>query len=99
MFLKKPPTSQYPVDLHMHSTHSDGSLTPAQLVEMAVSRGVKTIALTDHDTIDGLEELSAAAAHVNIEWIPGVEISARLHREIHGDRPECGRSLFTSCRV
>ena len=63
-------------DLHNHSTRSDGLLSPTQLIELAARTGVDAIALTDHDTTDGLEEAAAAAKSVGIEWVPGVEISA-----------------------
>lgn len=63
------------IDLHCHSTISDGLLTPTQLVERAASRGVKTLALTDHDDIAGLDEARRTAAAKNITFINGVEIS------------------------
>jgi len=65
------------VDLHTHSTASDGTLGPADLVRLAWERGLQAVALTDHDTIDGLAEAVAAGAELGIEVIPGVEISAR----------------------
>ena len=63
------------IDLHCHSTVSDGLLTPAQLVEHAAVRGVDVLALTDHDDIGGLEEAHRVAAGKNITLINGVEIS------------------------
>ena len=63
------------IDLHCHSTVSDGLLTPAQLVEHAAVRGVDVLALTDHDDIGGLEEAHCVAAEKNITLINGVEIS------------------------
>lgn len=62
-------------DLHCHSTISDGTLTPTQLVERAAGRGVTLLALTDHDDTDGLAEARAAAKRHEIEFIDGVEIS------------------------
>lgn len=62
-------------DLHCHSTVSDGLLTPTELVARAAERGVKTLALTDHDDVDGLAEAARAAAGHGIEFINGVEIS------------------------
>jgi predicted metal-dependent phosphoesterase TrpH len=62
-------------DLHNHSTASDGLLSPTQLIELAARTGVDAIALTDHDTTDGLEEANAAAKRLGISFIPGVEIS------------------------
>jgi len=63
------------IDLHTHSTYSDGVFTPAQLVLRAVSRGVKLLALTDHDETDGLAEAAEAARGLDIVLVPGVEIS------------------------
>ncbi|MEQ8799798.1 MAG: PHP domain-containing protein [Salinisphaeraceae bacterium] len=64
-----------PVDLHTHSTASDGTLTPAALVRAAHAGGVRTLALTDHDTIAGLGEANATAAELGVKLVPGVEIS------------------------
>ncbi len=62
-------------DLHCHSTVSDGLLSPSELVTRAAERGVKFLALTDHDDVDGLEEAAQAAAQHGITFINGVEIS------------------------
>jgi 3',5'-nucleoside bisphosphate phosphatase len=62
-------------DLHNHSTYSDGLLSPTQLIELAARTGVDAIALTDHDTTDGLDEAAAAARRMGIGFVPGVEIS------------------------
>lgn len=62
-------------DLHSHSTASDGTLTPTQLVARAVSAGVEVLALTDHDTTAGLDEADAAAASTDLCLVPGVELS------------------------
>ena len=62
-------------DLHCHSSISDGTLAPAELVARAAERGVKVLALTDHDDMDGLDEARAAAARYGITFINGVEIS------------------------
>jgi 3',5'-nucleoside bisphosphate phosphatase len=62
-------------DLHNHSTRSDGLLSPTQLIELAARSGAHAIALTDHDTTEGLEEAAEAARAHGIEWVPGVEIS------------------------
>ncbi len=64
------------IDLHTHSTASDGKLSPAELMRHARAVGIEVIALTDHDTLSGLEEASEEAAKSGIEFIPGVEISA-----------------------
>ena len=62
------------IDLHTHSKASDGSLSPAALMEYAGSRSLSAIALTDHDTIDGLAEAGREAARYGIRFIPGIEI-------------------------
>lgn len=64
-----------PVDLHTHSSASDGSDTPSKLVRLAAEKALSTIALTDHDTLDGIAEARAAADEVGIGFIPGVELS------------------------
>ncbi len=64
------------VDFHTHSHCSDGVLSPAALVERARTRNVGTLALTDHDTIAGLDEARAACAEAGIRFVPGVELSA-----------------------
>ncbi|OQU85405.1 hypothetical protein SORBI_3004G233500 [Sorghum bicolor] len=64
------------VELHAHSAFSDGSLSPADLVERAHRNGVKVLALTDHDTMAGVPEAVEAAKQYPIRIIPGVEISA-----------------------
>jgi 3',5'-nucleoside bisphosphate phosphatase len=62
-------------DLHSHSTASDGTLTPNALIQRACASGVRVIALTDHDTTEGLAEARAAADALGLRLIPGVEIS------------------------
>jgi predicted metal-dependent phosphoesterase TrpH len=62
-------------DLHCHSNYSDGTLTPAELVRRAAERGVKVLALTDHDDVAGLAEARAAAAEHGVALIDGVEVS------------------------
>ncbi|AIR91662.1 PHP domain-containing protein [Pseudomonas cremoricolorata] len=63
------------VDLHCHSTASDGAMTPSALVARAHEHGVQTFALTDHDTLDGLAEARATCAALGMRWISGVELS------------------------
>ena len=65
------------VDLHCHTTASDGSLTPSELVSAAAGIGLSAIAITDHDTLDGLAEGVATGGSLGVEVIPGVEISVR----------------------
>jgi predicted metal-dependent phosphoesterase TrpH len=63
------------VDLHTHSSASDGSLSPSQLIDEAVRREISAIALTDHDTIDGLAEASRTAQEQGVRFISGIEMS------------------------
>lgn len=72
------------VDLHTHTTASDGSLTPAQLVQRAARLGVKVLAITDHDTVDGVAVGTAEGARLGVEVIPGVEINTDVPgAEVH----------------
>jgi 3',5'-nucleoside bisphosphate phosphatase len=64
------------VDLHMHSTASDGSVAPADVVAAAHRAGLSAIALTDHDTVDGIIEAQAAGAALGVRVVAGVELSA-----------------------
>lgn len=64
------------IDLHTHSSCSDGSLAPADLVRRAAAAGVAVLALTDHDTIDGLPEASRTAQECGVLLVPGIELSA-----------------------
>lgn len=66
------------IDLHVHSTASDGSFPPAEVVRQAKAGGLTAMALTDHDTVDGLPEAVAAGDRLGLEVIPGVEISAQF---------------------
>ncbi len=82
----------HPIDLHTHSTRSDGTLTPSELIRYAAQKGLAAIALTDHDTIDGIEEAVQAARELRSkdpdalvpEVIPGVELSTEYKgKDIH----------------
>jgi len=64
------------VDLHCHSTASDGTLAPAAVVARAAAQGVDLLALTDHDTTAGLDEAAEAARAHGVQFLPGIEISA-----------------------
>jgi predicted metal-dependent phosphoesterase TrpH len=64
------------VDLHCHSTASDGTLAPAAVVQLAHRNGLSALALTDHDTIAGVAEASAEAGRLGLAFLPGIEISA-----------------------
>ncbi|MCC6418442.1 MAG: PHP domain-containing protein [Gemmataceae bacterium] len=80
--LARPPRAGR-ADLHTHSTCSDGAYSPAQLVDLACRSGLSALALTDHDTLAGIEPARAAAGTA-LEIVPGVEISAALNgRGIH----------------
>jgi predicted metal-dependent phosphoesterase TrpH len=68
------------IDLHTHTLFSDGSQTPTQLVEEAAAKGLTAIAVTDHDTVDGLPEALAAGERLGVEVIPGVEINLEHDR-------------------
>lgn len=63
------------VDLHLHTNYSDGSDPPARVVQRAADCGLAAIAVTDHDTVAGVEEARAAAQRLSIEFVTGVEIS------------------------
>jgi predicted metal-dependent phosphoesterase TrpH len=64
------------IDLHVHTTASDGTLSPAAVVQYAETRGLEAIAVTDHDTVEGLDEAVAEGSTAGFEVVPGVEISA-----------------------
>ena len=71
-------------DLHMHSTVSDGRLSPAQVMSLAFQNGVELVSLTDHDTMDGTHQAKAVAQDLGMQFIPGVEVSTQWgDRVIH----------------
>jgi predicted metal-dependent phosphoesterase TrpH len=72
------------VDLHIHTTASDGVLTPARVVQAAIDEGLSAIAITDHDTVEGIPQALMAAQGADLEVIPGVELSAEQDSsEVH----------------
>jgi hypothetical protein len=72
------------IDLHAHTTASDGSLTPEELVRLAKQQGVATLAVTDHDTVAGLSRAIAEGRQAGVEIIPGIEISCLFgETELH----------------
>ena len=73
------------VDLHLHTTHSDGNLTPTELVDLCARRGLRIISVTDHDSTEGLAEaLEAVNRHPDLTIIPGVELSTDVSdSEVH----------------
>ena len=96
-------------DLHSHSNASDGTLTPTELIQRAKSQGVTSLALTDHDTTQGIPEAQHAAQQVGIQIIPGVEISTSwgkhgihivgLNIDIHNPLLQEGLSQLQNIRV
>ncbi|MGE0474717.1 MAG: PHP domain-containing protein [Nitrospirales bacterium] len=72
------------IDLHTHTTWSDGSYSPTELVEWAHHHDIRTLAITDHDTTEGLDEALPLSQALGMDLIPGIEISTRFQeREIH----------------
>jgi len=71
------------IDLHMHSVHSDGSMTPTELVLHAKERGISAIALTDHDSVSGIDEALDAGQKYGVEVVPGIEFSVTSNTETH----------------
>lgn len=72
------------VDLHLHSSHSDGALTPGELVDLCFERGLTTIALTDHDTTSGLREANLRGSKLGVKVINGIELGTQyLDDEVH----------------
>ena len=81
------------IDLHTHTTASDGSLTPTELIQKASEIRLTALAVTDHDTLGGLAEARAAAAAIGLEFVPGVELSVedeggRFHLLGYGFDPD-----------
>jgi len=73
-----------PVDLHTHSIFSDGTLTPSELVDLAQKTGLSSLALTDHDTVEGVSEALQRGKQCGVEVIPGLEIGCiYMHRSYH----------------
>lgn len=72
------------IDLHSHTTASDGELSPEALVQLAVRQGVTTLAVTDHDTVASIARATAAGSEIGLRVVPGIEVSATLNRrEVH----------------
>jgi len=68
------------IDLHTHSWFSDGTKSPAELVQLAANSGVSAIAITDHDTMAGVDEAMAASSEYGVEVVPGLEVSV-IHKK------------------
>jgi predicted metal-dependent phosphoesterase TrpH len=72
------------IDLHLHTTHSDGSFSPREVLHLAKQAGVTALSITDHDITDGIPEATAVGAELGIEVVPGIEISSRFgESELH----------------
>ena len=72
------------IDLHLHTTYSDGSHTPLEVVTMASQAGLSTLAITDHDCTEGLPEAFTSASVLNLRIVPGIEMSSRFRgKETH----------------
>ncbi|MGI6007430.1 MAG: PHP domain-containing protein [Ruminococcus sp.] len=72
------------IDLHVHSSCSDGTMTPSELVRYAIARNLSAMALTDHDTIKGIPEARQEADNLGLELIPGIEFSTNYReRDVH----------------
>jgi predicted metal-dependent phosphoesterase TrpH len=83
------------IDLHLHTTASDGCDTPAQLIERVRRAGIRVFAVTDHDTVAALAEVATLASQLGIGWVPGIEVTAvEDGRDVHvlgyGFEPEQG---------
>lgn len=79
-----PAPSRGVIDLHLHTTASDGLFEPAALVDLAWRAGIRTLSVTDHDTVAGLSDVERAAGEAGITFVPGIEITA-VHegRDVH----------------
>lgn len=75
--LAGPPEAKF-IDLHAHTTASDGSLTPAELISLARSTGLDALAITDHDTFDGYETAVPLAREIGLDLVRGIELNSRL---------------------
>ena len=71
------------IDLHIHSSASDSSEAPQKIVELAVEDGLKAIAITDHDTVDGYKKAMSSSAAGKIELVPGIELSTKYYGSVH----------------
>ena len=71
------------IDLHVHTTASDGTASPAEAVKLAKAAGLSAIAITDHDTVSGYAEAAEAGEKYGVEVVPGIEISTKYGRAVH----------------
>ncbi len=70
------------IDLHIHTTYSDGNCTPEEVVHLAKHKGLKAIAITDHDSVSGIQKAVEMGRRVGVEIVPGIELSAKVDRGI-----------------
>lgn len=92
------PSVEARIDLHTHTTASDGSLTPTQLLEAAHESNLSALAITDHDTVDGLAEGRSAADRLAVEFVPGIELNCEsddYHVDILGYFIDAASSALT----
>ena len=71
------------IDLHIHTTQSDGTCSPEEVVRIARDLGLRAIAITDHDTVEGYSAAAAAGRRLGLEVVPGIEISTTYHGPVH----------------
>lgn len=71
------------IDLHVHTTASDGTLSPEQAVALAAEKGLKAIAISDHDTVEGCAAAVAEGQRLGVEVVPGIELSTKFVRAVH----------------
>ena len=71
------------IDLHVHTSASDGTTAPQDIAELACHAGLSAVAITDHDTVSGYEAASCSAAALGLEIVPGIEISTRFNGSVH----------------
>lgn len=71
------------IDLHVHTTASDGTFTGREVVELAAKKGLAAVAVTDHDTVAGFAEAAKAGAQLGVEVVPGIEISTKYGGAVH----------------
>ena len=71
------------IDLHVHSSASDGSCTPEEIVRLAAETGLSAVAITDHDTVEGYAGAAALGKELGVEVVPGIEISTRYTGAVH----------------
>jgi predicted metal-dependent phosphoesterase TrpH len=79
----QPGPKHFSPDLHVHTDASDGQFSPLQVIGLAKEKGVNLLAITDHDTLDGLSKIMEQASDINMDILPGVEISAGGDNEVH----------------